>query len=85
MPAEASRTTAEMSALKCDYCTLHLRLLDSRLFFFGAGGRLPIRNGVGGFTIKLIHSFIKWDYKIALPPGARRCYCNGYFFIRAGL
>ena len=29
--------------------TLHLRLLDGRLFFFGAGGRLPIRHGVGGF------------------------------------
>ena len=24
--------------------------------FSGAGGRLPIRHGVGGFTIKLIHS-----------------------------
>ena len=27
------------------------------VFFFGAaGGRLPIRHGVGGFAIKLIHS-----------------------------
>ena len=32
------------------------RHVDGRLFFSGAGGRLPIRNGVGEFTIKLIHS-----------------------------
>ena len=40
--------------------TLHLRLLDGRwlaVFFVGAGERLPIRHGVGGFATKFIHSF----------------------------
>ena len=53
--------------------TLHLRLLDGRLFFPSACGRLPIRHGVGGFTIKFIHSFEesrggRWALRPDDPP-----------------